>query len=93
MKSCSAEPSRVNSGQETTANSTGSGWLRLMMSATQSPVPTGTVLLLMTMSGFFMVLATDSAAMRTYCRSASPSTPLGVPTQMKIYSAPASASS
>ena len=50
MKSAMAEPSRRNSGHETTENATGAGWCLRMMSATQSPVPTGTVLLLMMIS-------------------------------------------
>ena len=89
MKSASAEPSRRNSGQETTANGIGSNWCRRTISATQSPVPTGTVLLLMMMSEWSMTFAMVSAAMRTYCRSASPSTPDGVPTAMKTNSASA----
>ena len=52
-----AEPSRRNSGQETTQNGMGLGWLRRMMSATQSPVPTGTVDLLTTISGATIALA------------------------------------
>src|ERR1043165_9103919 len=42
MKSLIAEPSRRNSGQETTENSIGLGWAFLTISATQSPVPIGT---------------------------------------------------
>src|SRR6266545_3688763 len=38
-----AEPSRRNSGFDTTSNSTGRGWWRPMTSRTSSPVPTGTV--------------------------------------------------
>ena len=45
MKSVRAEPSRKNSGHETTLNGTGAFCRALTMSATQSPVPTGTVLL------------------------------------------------
>ena len=87
MKSWMAEPSRRNSGQETTLN--GIGWVCLArtMSATQSPVPTGTVDLLTMIRGLVMASAMDSAAARTYCRSASPSTPSGVPTAMKAKSA------
>ena len=62
MKSAMAEPSRRNSGLETTAKSIGSGWSARTMSATQSPVPTGTVLLLTMTSGCLHVPATLSAA-------------------------------
>src|SRR5262249_41675165 len=41
-----AEPSRRNSGLETTSNGTGVIWLCSMTSRTRSPVPTGTVDLL-----------------------------------------------
>src|SRR6266576_2610036 len=51
LKSVMAEPSRRNSGQDTTAKSIGFFWERLTISATQSPVPTGTVDLLMMMIG------------------------------------------
>ena len=88
MKSPMAEPSRRNSGQETTEKSIGLGWARLTMSATQSPVPTGTVDLLMMISGAVMFSAIDLAAAATYCRSASPFTPEGVPTAMKANSVP-----
>ena len=64
-KSLMADPSRRNSGLETTAKSMGCGWVRETISATQSPVPTGTVLLLMITSGAVMVRAMVSAAMRT----------------------------
>src|SRR5439155_452643 len=43
-----AQPSRRNSGFETTSNATGLGWWRSMTSRTRSPVPTGTVDLLTT---------------------------------------------
>ena len=43
-----AEPSRRNSGLETTSKSIGRGWCRVMTSRTSSPVPTGTVDLLTT---------------------------------------------
>ena len=38
-----AEPSRRNSGLETTSNGTGRFWWRAITSRTKSPVPTGTV--------------------------------------------------
>jgi hypothetical protein len=47
IKSYTPEPSRRNSGQETTQKSTGLGWAPFTISAIQSPVPTGTVDLLM----------------------------------------------
>ena len=43
-----AEPSRRNSGLDTTSNGTGVFWWRAMTSRTKSPVPTGTVDLLTT---------------------------------------------
>src|SRR3990170_4202895 len=46
MKSAMADPSRKNSGQETTEKGIGLGWWERTMSATQSPVSTGTVDLL-----------------------------------------------
>ena len=52
IKSLIAEPSRRNSGLETTAKSSGlPPRRRRMMSATQSPVPTGTVDLFTTTIG------------------------------------------
>ncbi len=92
MKSTMAEPSRRNSGHETTLNDTGRVWLEVTMSETQSPVPTGTVDLLTMMIDCFMCLAICSAAERTYLRSASPSTPSGVPTAMNAKSASSRAS-
>ncbi len=38
-----AEPSRRNSGLETTSNWIGISWWRVITSRTSSPVPTGTV--------------------------------------------------
>ena len=38
-----AEPSRRNSGLETTSKGMGRGWWRSITSRTNSPVPTGTV--------------------------------------------------
>src|SRR5690349_9395006 len=92
MKSPMAEPSRRNSGQLTTENGIGEGCDFLTISAVQSPVPTGTVDLLMIISGFFMCSAMLCDAARTYFRSASPSTADGVPTQTNTYSALASPS-
>src|SRR3989337_2868302 len=46
MKSLMAAPSRKNSGLDTTENGMETFWWDLMISATQSPVPTGTVDLL-----------------------------------------------
>src|SRR3990172_1445344 len=92
MKSTMAEPSRRNSGQETTQKSTGLGWARFTISATQSPVPTGTVDLLMMINGPVIDSAIDVAAAATYCRSASPCTPEGVPTAIKANSVPSTAS-
>ena len=43
-----AEPSRRNSGLDTTSNGTGRAWWRSITSRTKSPVPTGTVDLLTT---------------------------------------------
>ncbi len=71
----------------------GVGCASRMISDTQSPVPTGTVDLLMMISSWSITVAMDSAAWRTYWRSASPSTPEGVPTQIKTNSASLIASS
>src|SRR3989304_1161624 len=87
MKSAIAEPSRKNSGQDTTANSICLGWAPFTMSATQSPVPIGTVDLLMMTRGAVIVSAMDLAAAATYFMSASPLSPEGVPTAMKANSA------
>src|SRR5258706_11654954 len=88
MKSAIAEPSRKNSGQDTTANSIGLGWAFFTISETQSPVPIGTVDLLMMTNGELIFSAMDFAAACTYCKSALPSAPEGVPTAMNAYSAP-----
>src|SRR5687767_7821455 len=93
IKSAIAEPSRRNSGQDTTANSIGLGWAPFTISATQSPVPIGTVDLLIIISGAVIFLAIDLAADSTYFRSALPSTPEGVPTAINANSAPTNASS
>src|ERR1700690_991457 len=87
IKSEIAEPSRKNSGQDTTENGTGWGWALVTISATQSPVPMGTVDLLMMISGAVIFFAIDFAAASTYCKSASPLSALGVPTAMNAYSA------
>src|SRR5512140_1609396 len=59
IKSVIAEPSRRNSGQDTTEKLIGLGWARLTISATQSPVPIGTVDLLMMINGAVMFLAIE----------------------------------
>ncbi len=93
IKSAMAEPSRRNSGQDTTAKSIGLGCAPFTISATQSPVPIGTVDLLIMISGAVMFWAMDFAADSTYFRSAFPSTPDGVPTAINANSAPLSACS
>src|SRR5688500_19550576 len=59
MKSAMAEPSRRNSGQDTTANSIGLGWAPFTISATQSPVPMGTVDFWLLISGGIIFLSMD----------------------------------
>src|SRR5215217_3296220 len=88
IKSAIADPSRRNSGQETTAKSIGFGWAFLTMLATQSPVPIGTVDLLIMIKGAVIFRAIERAAESTYWRSALPSTPEGVPTAINANSAP-----
>src|SRR5215217_2569086 len=80
IKSAMAEPSRRNSGQDTTAKSIGLDCALFTISATQSPVPIGTVDLLIMTNGAVMFLAIERAADSTYFKSALPSTPEGVPT-------------
>src|SRR5258708_1989883 len=92
MKSEIAEPSRKNSGQETTENGIGLGWAPWTISETQSPVPIGTVDLLMMIRGALIFLAIAFAAASTYCKSASPASPEGVPTVINAYSAFSNAS-
>ncbi len=53
----------------------------------------GTVLLLTMMVGLCIVRAMERAASSTWARSASPATPEGVPTAMKMNSASETASS
>src|SRR2546430_2739357 len=81
-----AEPSRRNSGFDTTSKGTRFDWCRVITSRTNSPVPTGTVdLLTMTVyrsMAWPMPLATASTAPR----SVSPSRLEGVPTAMKTIS-------
>src|SRR6267143_1595706 len=92
MKSWMAEPSRKNSGLETT--SARCFVLRLLRTReTMSPVRGGTVDLLTTTSGPSMQSAIEVAADSTYDRSASPPSPSGVLTAMIAYSAPGTASS
>ena len=82
----------LSTGHDTTLNGMGLACLARTTSDTQSPVPTGTVDLLTMISGARISSPMVSTAWRTYCRSASPSTPSGVPTAMKAKSAPSSAS-
>ncbi len=93
MKSWTAAPSLRNSGLEQTWN--GRVVWRRIASRTLPAVPTGTVLLVMTIfSGpsAGMLRPTVSATASTCCRSAEPSSPGGVPTAMKMTSAPRTAS-
>ena len=91
MKSLIASPSFRNSGLSAMWKGT---LVRLRIrSRTAWLVPTGTVLFTTTVFGFGVgPMASSAAAMsrateRTYCRSALPSSSLGVPTQMKMVSA------
>ena len=61
LKSSIAEPSRRNSGLETTATSS-SGLISRMRRSTSSPVPTGTVDLVTTTQGPVSARAISSAA-------------------------------
>ncbi|OQC35342.1 MAG: hypothetical protein BWX64_02501 [Acidobacteria bacterium ADurb.Bin051] len=82
-KSSIAEPSRRNSGFETTANS----WLppetEETISSTIWPVPTGTVDFVITTLKPLRFSPIDWATWRTNERSAEPSGSGGVPTAMK----------
>jgi hypothetical protein len=93
MKSCTAEPSRRNSGLETTGTESRDGdRVVRMMSDTTSPVPIGTVLLLTITTGSVRCSAIIAVARRTSVRSASPVAPMGVPTARKMNSASGTAS-
>ena len=78
-----AQPSRRNSGFETTSNGTRVRWWRSMTWCTKSPVPTGTVDLFTTTVyrsiARPIARATDSTAERSVC----PLSLAGVPTVMK----------
>src|SRR5438046_10198880 len=86
MKSWMAEPSRRNSGFDTTW-----AWCLVFLFCstldTMSPVSGGTVDLLTTTSGPVMWSAIEEAAASTCDRSASPPSPSGVLTAMIAYSA------
>ncbi len=82
MKSSIAAPCFRNSGLLTTLKGWVVSWL--MISFTFAAVPTGTVLLLTTTLYPFIARATSRATPSTCCRSADPSSPVGVPTAMKM---------
>ncbi len=82
-----AEPSRRNSGLDTTAT-----WPWSMRSRSQRPEPMGTVLFVTTIIGPVRASAMAAAAAATYVVSGLPSARAGVPTQRKVISAPSSAS-
>ena len=58
-----------------------------MVAFTLSAVPTGTVDLSTTINLFCMACPIDLATASTYCKSAEPSSPIGVPTAIKAISA------
>ncbi len=83
MKSSTAAPSFRNSGFETTENGCAApraASVFAISARTLSAVPTGTVDLSTTTRGPSMCAAMARAAASTYCRSAEPSSPGGVPT-------------
>src|SRR5207249_8927769 len=90
MKSWMAEPSRRNSGFDTTW-----AWCLVFLFCstldTMSPVSGGTVDLLTTTSEPVMWSAIEEAAASTCDRSASPPSPSGVLTAMIAYSEPGTA--
>ena len=82
-----AEPSRKNSGLETTSKFFSFIFFAIIL-FTSFVVPTGTVDLVTTIQYLFILLLISSATFQTNDRSASPSILLeGVPTVMKIISA------
>ena len=85
MKLITAEPSWRNSGFETTATSR--ALLREVIPSTSSPVPIGTVLLLMMIAPGRSRGASRLIASRTPRRSAAPSCAAGVPTATNTISA------
>jgi len=91
-KSSTANPSRRNSGFETTSNSKSGPACFRISARTFSLVPTGTVDLstITLYSGWRMrekIFPSSPATLSTYCRSAEPSSPGGVGRHRKITSA------
>ena len=84
IKSPTANPSRKNSGLLTTSKSTFAVQYRLMVSATFSPVLTGTVLLSTTILYSVMAAAMSRATFSMKLKSTEPSGCGGVGTAMKI---------
>src|SRR5215213_1542395 len=80
-KSSTAEPSRKNSGFETTRTSA-----RFRTRSTTLVEPTGTVDLLTTIDSYGSTSAISAHAACTYDRSADPSSPCGVGTQRNAIS-------
>ncbi len=90
MKSSTAAPSLRNSGFEHTWNAV---WVwRAISTRTRSAVPTGTVLLVMTIFGARKFSPMVRATASTWRRSADPSSSGGVPTAMNTTSARRTAS-
>ena len=85
-KSCTAEPSRKNSGFETTLTSG-----RPITRSTTLALPTGTVDLLTTTASYGRTGPTSRAAASMYVRSADPSSPCGVGTHRNAISQSAAA--
>ena len=83
MKSSMAEPSRRNSGFETTENLWRPGFV-LRISSIWAPVPVGTVDFVMTTLYPFMCPAIVFATSKMNERSGEPSSFGGVPTAMKM---------
>ena len=90
MKSLTASPSFRNSGFEATENAVPRA-VSATAARTRSAVPTGTVLFVAITAQPVRARPMSRAAVRTWSRFARPSSPCGVPTAMKITSAPATA--
>ena len=86
IKSSTAKPSLRNSGLLMTSNSQFALQYRLIVSATFSPVLTGTVLLSTTILYEVMALAISRATRSMKLRSTDPSSSGGVGTAMKMTS-------
>ena len=95
MKSSIALPSLRNSGLLTMSKGTSTprrASSSRMTARTLSPVPTGTVDLFTTIVKLVISRPMSRATSSTYCRSAEPSSPGGVPTAMKTISERSTAS-